>query len=80
VRLVHCVAPIEVRRARVAERRAAGADASEATLDVLERQPSYWEPLTDAENGICEQVDTTQPTQVEAALQRLAATARREAS
>jgi aminoglycoside phosphotransferase family enzyme/predicted kinase len=80
VRLVHCDAPIDVRRARVAERGAAGTDASEATLDVLERQPSYWEPLTEAEVAICETVDTAQPAQVEATLWHLAPAARRNAS
>jgi hypothetical protein len=44
---------------------------------VLERQPSYWEPLDETERALCEAVDTTQPMQVEAALQRLASAGRR---
>jgi aminoglycoside phosphotransferase family enzyme/predicted kinase len=77
VRLVHCTAPTDVLRRRVAERGVEGADASEATVDVLERQPSYWEPLDETERALCEAVDTTQPMQVEAALQRLASAGRR---
>jgi predicted kinase len=72
VRLLHCAAPMEVLRQRVAERGAVGADASEATVDVLERQPSYWEPLAGPELALCEIVDTTEPSQVEAAVRRLA--------
>ena len=71
-------APPDVLRQRVAERGAAGTDASEATLDVLERQPSYWEPLTDTERVLCEAVDTTQPSQIAAALERLSLVARRD--
>ena len=42
-------APADVLRARVAERAAAGRDASEAGLDVLERQLQRREPLDDEE-------------------------------
>ena len=78
VRLVHCVAPMEVLRRRVAERCAGRSDASEATVDVLERQPSYWEPLAEPEMARSEIVDTTESSQVEAAVRRLALAARRE--
>jgi aminoglycoside phosphotransferase family enzyme/predicted kinase len=47
--LVACEAPIEVVRARVAARAAAGCDASEATLAVLEQQRTWAEPLGDDE-------------------------------
>ena len=77
-RIVHCTAPPEVLRERVAERGAEGSDASEATIDVLERQPSYWEPFTDTELVLCEAVDTTQPAQIGAALERLSLVARRD--
>ena len=63
---------MEVLRQRVAERGAVGADASEATVDVLERQPSYWEPLAGSELALCEIVDTTESSQVEASVRRLA--------
>jgi uncharacterized protein len=72
VQLVLCQAPLEVLRERVAARSAAGTDASEATVTLLERQPSYWEALSEAERIITHEVDTSRPGQVEAAVYRLA--------
>jgi hypothetical protein len=40
---------VEVLRQRITERQARGADASEATVAVLEQQLGWLEPLTDAE-------------------------------
>ena len=77
--LVHCQAPLEVLRERVAARSAAGTDASEATVALLERQPSYWEALSEAERLITLEVDTSRPGQVDAAVHRLAQAAQRQA-
>jgi len=59
LRIVHCTAPLAVLRARVAARRNAGTDASEATVELLDRQPSYWEPFTRAETPCVIDADTT---------------------
>jgi hypothetical protein len=48
-RILACEAPVEVLRQRITERQARGADASEATVAVLEQQLGWLEPLTDAE-------------------------------
>jgi hypothetical protein len=71
--IVHCVAPLEVLKRRVAGRVATGADASEATVALLDRQPSYWEPFSDDELGRVVTVDTTAPDSIERALRSLAA-------
>ncbi|MBA4264515.1 MAG: hypothetical protein C0453_05490, partial [Comamonadaceae bacterium] len=47
--ILACEAPVEVLRLRITERMARGADASEATLEVLEKQLDWLEPLTAAE-------------------------------
>jgi uncharacterized protein len=60
-RMVHCVAPPQTLRARVAARRREGRDASEATLDLLERQPGFWESFDAAESGSVIVADTTSP-------------------
>lgn len=56
--LVACEAPAEILRARVAARQRAGSDASEADLDVLERQIGWQEPLSGDERADCIRVDT----------------------
>jgi hypothetical protein len=56
--LVACEAPPDVLRARVAARHSAGSDASEADLDVLERQIGWQEPLSPDERGDCVHIDT----------------------
>jgi uncharacterized protein len=71
--IVHCVAPLEVLKRRVAGRAATGADASEATVALLDRQPSYWEPFADSELGHVVTVDTTIDESIEQALRSLAA-------
>jgi aminoglycoside phosphotransferase family enzyme/predicted kinase len=70
--LVHCTAPLEVLRARVAQRAATEHDASEATVGLLDRQPGYWESLTRAELEHALVVDTREPTAVAAAIDTLA--------
>jgi hypothetical protein len=62
-----------VRRERVAARSAARTDASEAGLDVLARQPSYWEPFDADELPHVIEVDTSVATSVTAALERITA-------
>ena len=49
--ILACEAPPEVLRQRIAARQAAGSDASEATLAVLEQQLCWLEPLTAAERA-----------------------------
>jgi aminoglycoside phosphotransferase family enzyme/predicted kinase len=75
--IVHCRAPEAVLRERVATRSAARSDASEAGLDVLARQPGYWEPFDAHEQPQVIEVDTSRPAAVADALERLAALARR---
>lgn len=49
--ILACEAPPEVLRQRISARQAAGRDASEATLAVLEQQFGWLEPLTDTERA-----------------------------
>lgn len=49
--ILACEAPVAVLRERIQARQAAGSDASEATLAVLEQQLSWAEPLTDQERA-----------------------------
>jgi len=71
--IVHCHAPGAVLRERVSTRAASGTDASEAGLDVLARQPSYWEAFGSAEQRHVVDVDTSDTTAVAAATATLAA-------
>jgi len=48
-RILACEAPVDVLRQRITERQAQGADASEATVAVLEQQLGWLEPLNEAE-------------------------------
>jgi aminoglycoside phosphotransferase family enzyme/predicted kinase len=49
IAIVHCTAPLAELKERVAQRRQANADASEATPDLLDRQPAYWEAFEPGE-------------------------------
>lgn len=49
--ILACEAPVETLRERIRARQAAGSDASEATLAVLEQQLGWAEPLTDIERA-----------------------------
>jgi aminoglycoside phosphotransferase family enzyme/predicted kinase len=69
--IVHCQAPLDVLRQRVGLRAAAGNDASEATVALLERQPSYWEDFSAAERAAVLDIDTTDAVAIERALQCL---------
>jgi hypothetical protein len=56
--LVSCEAPADVLRDRVAARHLAGRDASEADVDVLERQIGWQERPGPDEEADCTHVDT----------------------
>jgi aminoglycoside phosphotransferase family enzyme/predicted kinase len=70
--IVRCDAPDAVLRQRVAARAAARNDASEAGLDVLARQPGYWEPFDAPQLAAVINVDTSDPVAVEHALRHAA--------
>ena len=57
--ILHCYAPQAVLRQRVIDRHAARNDASEAGVDVLARQPSYWEGFEERELAHVVEVDTS---------------------
>ena len=76
--IVFCTAPIAILRSRIAARRGAGADASEADVSLLDRQPAYLEPLTDDERGIAVVVDAAQPRSAEDAIEQLRTTLARD--
>jgi predicted kinase len=69
--ILHCQAPTDVMRQRIAERGHAGLDPSEAGLDVLARQPGYWEDFDEHELPHVVPVDTTTPSVVEATAELL---------
>jgi predicted kinase len=75
--VVHCGAPDALLRERVVARTAARDDASEAGLDVLARQPGYWEPFEGDEQPHVVEVDTSSPASVSAAITALGALAGR---
>jgi aminoglycoside phosphotransferase family enzyme/predicted kinase len=56
--ILHCQAPVDTLRKRVAARQASRSDASEAGLEVLARQPSYWEDFDERERAHVLEVDT----------------------
>jgi aminoglycoside phosphotransferase family enzyme/predicted kinase len=51
--ILACEAPVDMLRQRITERQARGADASEATVAVLEQQLGWLEPLTAQERAVC---------------------------
>ena len=71
--VLHCEAPTGVLRARVEARARDRSDASEAGVDVLERQPGYWEAFDDDELRHVVHVDTTAADPASDALAALAA-------
>jgi uncharacterized protein len=71
LRIVHCQAPMAVLRQRLQDRAAAGTDASEATVALLDRQPGYQEPFTDVERAALITVETADAAGVAAALRSL---------
>jgi len=58
--LLACEAPAEVLRVRVVQRAQLGTDASEAGVDVLERQLQWCEPLAEDERNSAFTLDTSQ--------------------
>ncbi|NJD30690.1 MAG: hypothetical protein FIB04_02250, partial [Gammaproteobacteria bacterium] len=73
VAILHCFAPPDVLRERVARRARTGSDASEAGLAILERQPGFWEDFDDAQRARVVTLDTSAPASATAALERLQA-------
>ena len=71
--LLHVVAPAGLRRERVAARRRAGRDASEADVGLLDRQAGYWEPFDERERPLVIEADTTDPQSVARSLAALRA-------
>ena len=69
--ILHCQAQNHVVEARIAKRRAARADASEADVRVLRHQRQSAEPFTRAEQAAVIQVDTENDASIGAALDRL---------
>ena len=70
--LVSCEAPADILRARVAARHRAGRDASEADVDVLERQLGWQERPAPDEDADCIHVDTQERAAVEERCRSLA--------
>jgi predicted kinase len=64
LRVLHCHAPRAVLEARIAERREARTDASEADLAVLAWQEAHREPITADEGALVVDADTTRPNVV----------------
>lgn len=78
--IVHCAAPLEQRKARVAQRRESATDASEATAALLDRQPAFWEPLNTAEQSVTMTVDTSDAAAVAGVIDALGERCRRQAT
>lgn len=66
--ILHCTAPAGMLRDRVALRARLRSDASEAGLDVLARQPSYWEEFDASEQAFVLAADTSGDAVVDATL------------
>ena len=70
--ILHCHAPDEVLSARIVDRRNAGADASEADLDVLRMQQKRVQAVHPAECSELIEIDTVDPASIAAMADRLA--------
>jgi aminoglycoside phosphotransferase family enzyme len=75
--IVHCTAPLDERKTRVARRRESAADASEATEALLDRQTAYWEPLSPAHLAMALTVDTRDAVAVSRVLEQITAICKR---
>jgi aminoglycoside phosphotransferase family enzyme/predicted kinase len=69
--ILACHAPDALLHRRLAERRAARSDASEAGPELLARQAGYWEPFGDREQARVVAVDTGRPDASTEALARI---------
>ena len=58
---------------RVVERAQRKDDVSDATLDVLLKQLQSYEPLTDEEQSMTIEIDTTLPVDIDAIIRKVAA-------
>jgi predicted kinase len=73
LRMLHCSAPMSVLQQRISARQRERQDASEAGIEVLERQPGWWEEFTEVERPLVLEVDTTRPDAAQRALSLLTA-------
>jgi predicted kinase len=73
LRMLHCSAPMSVLQQRISARQRERQDASEAGIEVLERQPGWWEEFTEVERPLVLEVDTTRPDAADRALSLLTA-------
>lgn len=69
--ILHCRAPNHVAEARIAKRRAAGTDASEADVHVFRHQRQHSDAFTPEEEAAVIPVDTENEPSIAAALERL---------
>jgi hypothetical protein len=69
--ILHCVAPTDVLRRRLAERSRSGRDASEAGVALLDRQPGFWEDIGPDERPAVLTIDTSAPEAAERAVEAL---------
>jgi len=72
-RILYCTAPLGVLRERVSSRQRQRQDASEAGVEVLERQAGWREEFTAAERPLVLELDTARPDAAERALSLLTA-------
>lgn len=71
VSIIRCTAPLDVLRKRLTDRQAVGKDASEADVEVLERQIDRWESFTERERPHVFEIDTSTPDPVLRAVEAL---------
>ena len=71
--IIHCVASEALMAERIVRRQAEGRDASEATIDVLNRQKQHAEPLNDSEHASAILVDSDDALSIDAMVSRLVA-------
>jgi predicted kinase len=64
---------MSVLQQRISARQRERQDASEAGIEVLERQPGWWEEFTEVERPLVLEVDTTRPDAADRALSLLTA-------
>jgi predicted kinase len=69
--LIHCYAPPEILKDRIAKRWAEGADPSEADLSVLSWQQSHFDPIGEEERLTAVEIDTSRSNAVDEVLSRL---------
>jgi aminoglycoside phosphotransferase family enzyme/predicted kinase len=78
--VLHCTAPHNILAQRIERRLASGSDASEADLDVLQRQQQRKQTVEPAECSELIDIDSDDPASVAVAVERLACIARVDAA